>query len=107
MSKSKLAFYQGKVREAVGILVTNPSHLKDRLVKAGPLILLINVDELPNQELKDLVQSIKTRLAANFPDEGVSIGRKRFKTLVPMAEDIWSLYFMLETELRSGADGQS
>lgn len=96
MERSKLNFYLSKVREAVGILATNPSHVKGRLILAGPLILLINVDELPTQELKDRVSSLKNRLAESFPQDGVSIGRKHTKTLVPIAEDIWALYFLLQ-----------
>lgn len=99
MDRSKLVYYLSKVREAVGILATNPSHLKNRLTKAGPHILLINIDELPSDELRERVSSLKSMLAKNFPEEGVSIGRKHTKTLIPIAEGIWALYFLLQKEV--------
>ena len=99
MDRSKLIFYGAKLQEAVGILATNPSHIKIRLIKAGPYIFLINIDDLPTQELKDKVTSLQGRLAKNFPDEGLSIGRKHTKTLIPIAEDIWDLYFILRSQI--------
>jgi hypothetical protein len=100
-----LGYMFGKVSQAVGVLITNPNDVKDRVWVASKYLFAVQPGGLPKPCRKDVawIHHMLTRYPAEPPYRSrvqATYHRTRSVTASKIAARIWTLYHVMETELR-------
>jgi hypothetical protein len=100
-----LGYMFGKVSQAVGVLITNHNEVKDRVWVASKYLFAVHPGGLPEACRKDVewIHHMLTRYPAEPPYRSrvqATSHRTRNVTASKIAARIWTLYHVMDTELR-------
>jgi hypothetical protein len=103
--RDNLGYMFGKVSQAVGVLITNHNEVKDRVWIASTHLLAVQPGGLPESCRKDVewIHHMLTRYPAEYPYRSrvqATYRRTRNVTASRIAARIWTLYHLMDTELR-------
>ena len=94
----------GKLSQAVGVLVTHPCDARHRVWGASEYILTMSPETVPESCREDVawIQHMLTRRCSESPRESdlqATFRRTRNVTACKIAQRIWTLYHLMQTEV--------
>jgi hypothetical protein len=100
-----LGYMFGKVSQAVGVLITNHNEVKERVWLASKHLSAVQAGGLPKSCREDVewIHHMLTRYPAEPPYRSrmqATYHRTRNVTAAKIAARIWTLYHVMDTELR-------
>ena len=101
-----LGYMLGKVSQAVGVLITNQSDVRDRVWEASNYLFMVQPKGLPASCRKDLewIHHMLTQHPAEPPYRSrvqATYHRTRNVTAARIAARVWKLYHLMDSELEA------
>jgi len=106
-----LVYMYGKLSEAVTILVTNPNDVRERVWVAAKYLSAVQAAGLPESYREDIewIHKMLTRYPAEREGESAldaTYRRTRKQTAGRIAERIWKLYHLMQSEIETRQRGE-
>ena len=104
--RDNLGYMFGKVSQAVGVLITNHNDVRERVWVASKYLFAVQSSGLPASLREDVewIHHMLTRHSAEPPYRSrvqATYHRTRNVTASKIAARVWSLYHLMDTELRA------
>jgi hypothetical protein len=104
LEKNHWAYFYGKLSQAVGVLVTNPFDVRNRVWVAAEFLLQIPPEAIPAECRKDVAwiqHMLKRYPKGEYDDSAVSATYRRTRTVTAhkIAKRVWHVYHVYDTAL--------